>query len=238
MLILVQSGSHIITHFGHWSKSCCSDHNRPDQEIGGPSTRASGEICFIFVCSQHLLVSLQFNTILKQDQTQTPTQKQRTEQDQLLNINSLIQLENIYTKTRSSFSCLIVENKGKMYQHLEGSAHIQWYVECRMLSCWTLNQNYCQAIFRGSWSFTHLVEEQVLIIITTTITITLMIVTTITIIITNMTITIIAIIDTTIAIMIRVGLCVALDGATLCRLWQEIKAGLLHLSSTTGEHKW
>ena len=98
----------------------------------------------------------------------------------------------------------------------------------------SLNQNYCQAIFRGSWSFTHLVEEQVLII---TITITLMIVTTITIIITNMTMTIIAIIDTTIAIMIRVGLCIALDGATFCRLWQEIKAWLLNLSSATGVRK-
>ena len=45
------------------------------------------------------------------------------------------------------------------------------------------------------------------------------------------------IINITITIMTRVGLCVALDGATLCRLWQEIQAWLLHLSSTAGEHK-
>ena len=42
---------------------------------------------------------------------------------------------------------------------------------------------------------------------------------------------------TTITIMIRVGLCVAIDGASLGRLWQEIKTWLLHLSSTAGDHK-
>ena len=68
----------------------------------------------------------------------------------------------------------------------------------------------------------HLVEEQVFI--TAIITITTIAFTTTTII-------------NIIAFMIRVRLCVALDGATLCRLWQEIKAGFLHLSSATGEHE-
>ena len=67
----------------------------------------------------------------------------------------------------------------------------------------------------------HLVEEQVVIIT---------IVTTTTIIITRIIIIII-----TIIIMIRVGLCVALDGASLGRLWQEIKAWLFHLPGTTGD---
>ena len=68
----------------------------------------------------------------------------------------------------------------------------------------------------------HLVEEQVFIIIIVTTTIII--------------VRVIIIIN--IIIIIRVGLCVAVDGTSLSRLRQEIKAGLLHLSGTTGDHNY